>query len=165
MAHSPSQRSSPRVDAAPRHVAVELRAATSQLMRAMRATLPTSGASMAQLSVLGQLYRHGDLAPTDLARLEGVRLQTLTRLLATLEEQGWARRQADPADGRRSVLQLTPRGARLLGDHVHRREASLERAITETLSASERRTLLDACALLSRLAAELATPDQAGAER
>jgi hypothetical protein len=51
------------------------------------------------------------MSPTELARGEGVRLQSLTRLLAELQAEGWLRRRDDPADGRRSLLALTPKGS------------------------------------------------------
>lgn len=139
----------------PRHGAIALRASVSQLSRAMRSALPACDASVAQLSVLGLLHRHGALSPTELARREGVRLQTLTRLLASLESEGWATRHADARDGRRSVLRLTAGGARLLAAQVRRREASLEAAISRRLSPAEQQALLGACTLIERLAADL----------
>ena len=63
-----------------------------------------------KLSVLSRLGRQGAMSPTELARGEGVRLQSLTRLIAELEAEGWVRRSDDPADGRRSLLALTPAG-------------------------------------------------------
>ncbi len=135
--------------------AVRLRTTVSHLHRQLRAALPASGISVAKLSVLGQLHHGGALTPTELARREGVRLQSLTRLLAELEAEGWLARAAHDTDGRQSVLSLTRSGLQQLTRHVHRREASLARAIDRALSADEQTQLLQACALIDRVAAGL----------
>jgi len=139
----------------PRHCAIRLHAATARLGRALRAATAAPSAGAAALSVLGLLHRQGELAPSQLARLEGVRLQTLTRLLAELEEAGLVRRRPDPADARRGLLSLTRAGARALATHVHGRQASLQAALAEALTGPQRRALLAACELIERVAAQL----------
>jgi DNA-binding MarR family transcriptional regulator len=136
----------------PRHCALRLRASVSQLTRQLRAALPADAISVAKLSVLALLHRLGPLTPSELARRERVRLQSLTRLLAELEAEGWLRRETHPADGRQSLLSLTKPGVKMLTADVHRREASLVDAIGATLSATERAQLLRACALIDRVA-------------
>jgi DNA-binding MarR family transcriptional regulator len=136
-------------------VAVRLRAATSALLRGLRADSAPGALAPAKWSVLAQLHRLGPLAPSELARHERVRLQTLTRLLAEIETAGLIVREIDDADGRRRVLSLTPSGRTLLGAEVHRREASLRSAVQKRLSPAERVALLDACALLDRVASAL----------
>jgi len=137
------------------HCAVRLHAATTRLGRRLRALAPPAELTAAGLSVLGLLVRHGALAPSAIAAHEGVRQQTLTRLLADLEAAGLVRREADPDDARRTLLSLTKEGARRLGAQVRQREATLEQAIAD-LPAADRRRLLDACELLEELASRLA---------
>ena len=138
---------------ASRHCALRLRASVSQLTRELRSTLPPAGLSLAKLSVLAHLHRLGPLTPSDLARRERVKLQSLTRLLADLEADGSVRRTPHPADGRQSVLALTRTGVSQLTADVHRREASLVDAVAHTLDAAECALLLQACALMDRVAA------------
>ncbi len=133
------------------HVAVRLRASISGLMRRLRADPGPGALAPAKWSVLAQLHRLGPLAPSELARHERVRLQTLTRLLAEIETTGLIAREIDAADGRRRVLSLTTAGRVLLAAEVHRREASLHLAIRERLTPAERITLLEACTLLDRI--------------
>lgn len=57
---------------------------------------------------------------------------TLTGVLKRLEAQGLLSRTADPADGRRTVLRLTRRGARVAGD----KQGTLEAAVAATVSRS-----------------------------
>jgi DNA-binding MarR family transcriptional regulator len=139
-----------------RHSAIILRQSLTRLQRCLRDALPPpSAATASQLSVLGLLFRHGELTPGELARREGVRVQTLTRLLAGLEAEGWVHRQVDASDGRRHLLALTGAGRKLLTAYVHQREASLEDAITAEFNDAEQRRLLVTCDLLDRLSARL----------
>ena len=108
--------------------------------------------SVARLSVLGQLHRHGALTPSELAKRERVKLQSLTRLLADLEADGWLLRKPHGTDARQSVLSLTKIGARMLTADVQRRESSLVEAISQSLSKEERALLLAACHLIDRVA-------------
>lgn len=141
----------------PKHCAIALRGATSQLIRALRG-VGAPGTGAAALSVMSLLYRHGPMAPSELARMEGVRIQTLTRLLSELEAQGCITRQPDPADRRRSVLSLAAGGKSKLAQYVHGHEVSLEAVMQQTLSPEERQTLLAAAALMERLAQKLVQP-------
>jgi DNA-binding MarR family transcriptional regulator len=146
----------PRIPADTTHCAVRLRTAVSHLWRQLRATQPVEGMGIARLSVLGHLHRAGPMTPTELARSDRVKLQTLTRLLAELEGEGWIARAAHASDGRQSVLSLTRAGAQQLGAHVRQREASLAQAILQQLSADEQALLVQACALIDRVADKLA---------
>lgn len=147
------------------HAAVRLRATVSGLTRHLRSRATADSPGSAKLSALAQLYRLGPLTPTQLALRERVKVQTLTRLLAELERDGYAERRPHGCDARQSVLSLTASGARLLTDEVHRREASLASALDSQLSAPERQQLLAACDLIDRLADSLAEqPVQAAAQ-
>lgn len=135
-----------------KYCAAQLRTATMQLARQLRSTMQRDGLSQAMLSVLGQLYRGGAMTPTELARLEGVKLQSLTRLLAELAAAGWITRQVNAADARQSVLSISPQGRKRLGAAVRDTERSLAKVIQTRLSEADQALLLHACALLDTLA-------------
>ena len=142
-----------RIPAEVLHVAVRLRAALSAVMRPLRVRSgddKTTGS--ARLAALSHLYRLGEMTPSQLARHEGVRLQTLTRLLAEMEAADLIERTAHPEDGRQSVLSLTAAGASLLTAEARRREAALAEVLQKRLTADERAQLLAACVLLDRVA-------------
>jgi DNA-binding MarR family transcriptional regulator len=121
------------------------------LARKLRPSLREDGISVAKLSVIGQVHRAGALTPTELAARQGVKLQTLTRLLAELEAGGWLKRTRDRADGRRSLLEMTPRGTKRLFEAARDTSDRLTRLIESHLSVAERSLLLASCALLERL--------------
>ena len=136
--------------------ASRLRSSVSLLSRQLRSGSATpEGPSVAKLSVLGQLHRHGPCTPTALAGFERVKLQSLTRLLAELEAEGWIGRAPHSADGRQWLLSLTPEGTRRLKAIMRTREAALAEAIGATLDEDQRALLLEACGLIDRIAAAL----------
>ena len=129
----------------------------AQLARELRSgSASPEGPSVAKLSVLGQLHRHGPSTPTALAALERVKPQSLTRLLAELEAEGWAARSPHPSDGRQWLLSLTPEGVRRLKALMRSREAALAGVIGATLDAGQQALLLEACRLIDGIAAALA---------
>ena len=138
-----------------KHTAVRLRVSLSALMRQLRQIAPPDSIGSARLGVLGALYRLGPMTPTDLAAHERVKLQTLTRLLAELEADGWLAREPDPHDGRRTLLSLTRLGVRQLTADVQRREASLAAAIGASLTTAQQAQLLRACEALDAVTAAL----------
>ncbi len=133
------------------HCAVRLRAAVMQLSRQLRTGMQRDGLSVALLSALGQLYRGGAMTPTELAKREGVKLQSLTRLLAELEFEGWIERKANTADARQSVLSISTQGKKRLGTAVKGGELSLAKAMERCLSAQDQALLLRACTLMDTL--------------
>jgi DNA-binding MarR family transcriptional regulator len=131
--------------------ATTIRRTVLQLCRKLRPSLQREGISMAKLSVIGQINRVGRTSPTELAAREGVKIQTLTRLLAELESEGWVVRAPHDSDGRQSLLSLTPQGKKRLKDAAQAKDASLAQIIESTLNANERSLLLRACLLLDGL--------------
>jgi DNA-binding MarR family transcriptional regulator len=130
------------------------------LARRLRPAMQRDGISAAKLSVIGQIYRAGPMSPTELAAREGVKLPSLTRLVAELENDGWLAREAHESDGRRSLLALTALGRKRLIAGARAADAPLAEVIVTTLGAAERRILLQACALLENVGEALA--DRAG---
>ncbi len=130
-------------------VASELRVVIGQLVRRLRAE---HGFSLAQGAVLGRLDRDGARSTSDLATAERMRPQSMAQTVAELEEGGLISRRPDPADRRRALLELTPRGRETLEGERRQRVGWLIEAITRELSAQEQATLGEAVRLLARLA-------------
>ncbi|MGZ8648895.1 MAG: MarR family transcriptional regulator, partial [Solirubrobacteraceae bacterium] len=95
----------------------------------------------------------GPLTPSELADRERIQRPTVTRLLVRLEAAGLIARAADPADGRSSLITVTPAGRALLRELRLRKDAFLARRL-ERLDAEERATLDRAAAILERLLEE-----------
>lgn len=132
--------------------ASQLRRAVTLLSRPLRPKLQTEGIGPAKLSVIGQLRLVGPMTPTELAAREGVKIQSLTRLLAELEAESWVKREPHATDGRQSVLTLTKSGLALLGSAAKNVEISLAQVIASELTSAECVQLQKACLLLERIA-------------
>jgi DNA-binding MarR family transcriptional regulator len=130
-------------------LASELRMVLGHLMRRLRAE---HRFSLSQGAVLGRLDREGTKSIGDLAIAERVRPQSMTQTIADLEGDGLIARRPDPADGRRTLVELTEQGRDTLEADRRHREGWLARAIAEDLSPSEQQTLMEAVTLLRRLA-------------
>ena len=74
----------------------------------------------------------------------------MTRIVARLEEEGYATRQVDPADRRVARVSITPTGRRFLERSRSRKEAFLAQRVAR-LSPSEQATLARALPVLERL--------------
>jgi DNA-binding MarR family transcriptional regulator len=130
-------------------LASELRMVLGHLVRRLRAE---HRFSLSQGAVLGRLDREGIKSIGDLAGAERVRPQSMTQTISDLEAEGLVARLADPADGRRILVELTEQGREILEADRREREGWLARAIAEDLSVQQQRLLADAVLLLTRLA-------------
>jgi DNA-binding MarR family transcriptional regulator len=84
-----------------------LRDAMDRALEELELTTPLYAALM----VIGQ---HPDISKADLARLCFVLPQSMTRMMATMEERGYVSRRAHPTHGRILKTRLTPSGRRKL---------------------------------------------------
>lgn len=131
-----------------------IRRSVVRLVRRLRLERADEELSLAKLTILGFLYNEGPVTATALAARERIRPQSLTRLVAFLEERGFVSRQPDDADRRRLLISITPAGKKALAADIRKKEAWLARAMERMLSPDEHRTLIHACRLLDRLTEE-----------
>ena len=101
---------------------------------------------------MARLDRTGPISSAELARLERISPQSIGATLAVLEERGLVARQADPLDGRRALLSLTPAGNDLLGRRRSARSELLSQTLAAHFSDAEIKLLRDAAPLIERLA-------------
>ncbi|MEV0981411.1 MarR family transcriptional regulator [Streptomyces sp. NPDC049915] len=131
--------------------AQELRVLIGRLRRRVREVAGDDALTPSQVSALTLVGKHGAATASALASAEGVRPQSMAATLAALEQHGLIRRSPDPADGRRQLVTLTEAGQdRIAGDR-QAREEWLARALQDRYTEAERRTVLEALALLERL--------------
>ena len=134
-------------------LASALRLAVMRLARRMRAERSDTLLTLSQLAALATLERHGAMTPRDLAAAERVQPPSLTRLAASLEEQGLITRTPHASDGRRVLLAVSASGAALLREDRRRRDAWLAQQLAG-LDPQECAVLEQATTVLDRLAAQ-----------
>src|ERR671937_136392 len=112
--------SSQQVEAADRFHSAAIHA-----LRHVRREDPGTGLSAARLSALSVLVYGGPRTLGELAAAEQVRPATTTRIVQSLERDGYVRRESDPADGRVVRLQATAKGRRVMQQGRERRVQNL----------------------------------------
>ncbi len=92
------------------------------------------------------------MSAAELAARERIRPQSLTRLVAQLEQSGYIKRRDDESDGRRVLIDITTSGKDVLIRDVRQRDAWLALAISTELTATEQELLRLAAQLMEKLA-------------
>ncbi len=120
-------------------------------VRRARAAAASQELSWSEISVLKRLAQEGPATTADLARLQGMRPQSMRTIITALEQMGMIEREPHATDGRQVNLVLTPRGA-----DVHKRAGDAKRTwlaqAIEKLDEHDRETLFAAGRIITRLA-------------
>jgi DNA-binding MarR family transcriptional regulator len=132
-------------------IAANLRRSMARMNRRLRQETRGNGLSAAKHGVLGHLYRDGAQTAGTLADAEGVQPQSLTRVLAELEQSGHVLRRQDDADRRQFMLEITPAGRELIRREARQRAHWLAAGMESRLTAVERQVLQLAAQLFDRL--------------
>lgn len=126
--------------------------AVLRLAREMRLAAEDGDLRGGALSLLATLQREGAMSAVELARRQRLQPQSLTRHLARLDAGGLIARSVDAADARRHVIQITELGTATLTRQMARRRDWLADRIAERLDHAEQARLLEAAALMMRVA-------------
>jgi DNA-binding MarR family transcriptional regulator len=128
-------------------LAAELRIVLGRLIRRLRAQYRFP---LTQASVLGRLDREGPQYIGELAAAERVRPQSMSQALDELEAEKLIERRPDAADGRRTLIALTPKGHAALEADRAVRDGWLTKEIVQ-FTPQEQEILQEAVLLLDRL--------------
>lgn len=115
-----------------------------------RSTVPVSRTEASVLAALAERPRR----ITELAASEHITQPGITLLVNRLEQRGWAKREADPADRRVVLVTLTPEGREALANLRAEYRALLHEEMA-TLDDGEVETLAAAVEILDKLIARL----------
>jgi DNA-binding MarR family transcriptional regulator len=121
-----------------------------------RATPPVQWNSVA-LSTLGELARRGSLRITDLVAAARITQPGMTSLVGRMAAAGLVVKEADPADGRVTLVSVTPAGLAYLNQIHARRAQEIARHVRD-LSPARLQSLLDAVDAMETLADQPITP-------
>ena len=137
------------------NAAPKLRRSVTHMARRLRGLRSDHGVSGAKLAILGWLFRAGrSMTATDLANLERLQPQSLTRIISELDEQGFIRRTQDETDRRQILIEITQAGQELLVVDAYHQDQWLAKAMSGKLTRAERDILCVAAELLEKLASE-----------
>jgi DNA-binding MarR family transcriptional regulator len=126
--------------------------AVARLHRRVRHEGEVAGEELtaSSMAALVTIERNGPITLGDLAAVEHVQPPSMTRIVARLEELGYATRVVDPTDRRVARAAITPAGRRFLARGRTRRDAFLTRSV-ERLSPQDQALLERALPVLERL--------------
>ena len=114
--------------------------ATHALYKGFDAHVRAAGLSSIEWRVLARLQDGDALTVSQLAHEVLAKQPTVTKLVQRMSEQGWVALQADAADQRRTLVQATAAGRRLVRPLVERARAH-EADMLRTLAAPEKAAL------------------------
>ncbi|MER7930608.1 MarR family transcriptional regulator [Streptomyces sp. NPDC096057] len=130
-------KASPEWSEDPALLATNLRVVLSQLVRRLREQSTIGDLTKSQEAVLLRLERDGSTTATGLARAEGMRPQSMAKIVKALEEAGLVEGTADPSDGRRTLLALTDTARGHFRTGGLAKDDWLTRAILDSLTPEE----------------------------
>jgi DNA-binding MarR family transcriptional regulator len=108
-------------------------------------------ATWSQLTTLARIIAEGPATTSALAQAEHVRRQSMAETIAALRANGLVASEPDPGDRRKTLITATEKGQQLSATIPAAREAWLSSAISTLLDA-EQQTLLEAAAIMNRIA-------------
>ena len=132
-------------------LAKDIRALVGKLKRRLREQAAPGDLTPSQTSVLLRLEREGSATTSSLARLEGMRPQSMGAVIAPLEAAGLVSGTPDPKDGRQTILSLTDACRKWVEEGRAARQDWLTRTLQARLSPQEQDRLGEAITLLKRL--------------
>jgi DNA-binding MarR family transcriptional regulator len=130
-------------------LAARMRLAVGRLHRRF-SRRAVAGLTPSQLSVLVTVEQHGPLRLGDLATREVITPPTVTRLVASLLDNGLVKRVTDPEDGRAALIEISDSGLALLEQIRRERTAFIAERIAR-LDPRARAHVAEAVALLEQL--------------
>ncbi|MET0931679.1 MAG: MarR family transcriptional regulator [Aeromicrobium sp.] len=130
-------------------VAESLRSAIGRFIRATKAHADSMPPS--RLETLGHLNRSGPQTMVELAEARGVSHQSVSRMIADLEQLGLVVKKSHPTDARGFLVTLSPEGRSVLGAEHLARADIIAVAIDATLSKRDQQLLARVPAILDRL--------------
>jgi DNA-binding MarR family transcriptional regulator len=122
------------------------------LLRGIKTADQETGLTPPRLSALSVLVFAGPQNLASLARTEGVKPPTMSKLVAELEEEGFVEKSADLHDRRGLIIAATARGKKVMLQGRDRRLALLKQRLGR-LSAKEIALLASAAPVLLKIAA------------
>jgi DNA-binding MarR family transcriptional regulator len=132
-------------------LAARLRPALLRLVRVIRNQRVDLSLTLGQLSALSTIEKYGPVSPREIASLERVQPPSMTKVLASLEEQGFVRREPHPTDGRQALIAVSAKGQSWLDAERTERDRWLNKRLA-MLDPEEREILLSAAPLIDKLA-------------
>ncbi len=107
--------------------------------------------SQTERSTLGLLDLHGELLPSDIARMEKVTTQSVSQVVNHLTELKYIGKRASEEDRRKVLISLTEEGKVYLEQMRQDKQEWLAKSLYEKMSPEEKQLLMEAVKLMTKL--------------
>jgi DNA-binding MarR family transcriptional regulator len=134
-------------------LASSLRLALMRAARRIRSQRVHTEITLSQLSALATVKKCGPLSAGEVASIERVQPPSMTKILASLEANGWIERAPHPDDRRQSIISATQAGLDLLDEEARARDQWLAKRLLD-FSPEDRELLRKSIDVLDRLGSE-----------
>jgi DNA-binding MarR family transcriptional regulator len=131
----------------------EVMDAVGMLVRRIRSQPGLQGLSLTEKGVISRLSREGEATTAELARVQGMKPQSMGAVVMALEQQGLVSRKPHATDGRQQLIEVTDAGVAKYKEYRAARRHWLSDAMQE-LSEEEQETVFAAGKILEQLARE-----------
>src|SRR5580698_5352310 len=132
-------------------LAAQIRTTLSRLKRRLREHGGREDLTPSQVTVLLRLEKDGAATVSGLARAEGMRPQSMSSIVTSLQDAGLVGSSSDPNDGRQTLMSLSSKCEKWFREGRAARQDWLTNTILQKLSTQEQQKLSAALELLSRL--------------
>jgi len=130
----------------------ELRTVLARLVKKLRKkAVSGEHLSLTERSTMVQLQHNGSMLPSELAANEHITNQSMSQIVAHLLELDYINRTPSETDGRKVLISLTEKGARILEQVRNERDEWLLKAIEETCTPDEQATIKKVIVPLTKL--------------
>ncbi|HEY4062239.1 MAG TPA: MarR family transcriptional regulator [Puia sp.] len=136
-------------------VAAQLRTLLGRLVKVIRKhTRNDALLSLTERSIIGLLYHHQELLPSELAQMEKVTTQSISQVVNHLSELNFINKNSSGEDKRKVLLSLSPTGKAYLEQLRLEKQEWLAHVLHERVTPKEKETLSEALRILSKLVDE-----------
>jgi DNA-binding MarR family transcriptional regulator len=133
-------------------LASSLRDIVSRMHKRLRREVKSvDNLSLTEVTTLSYLYTNGSMYPSELAEVTMVKAQSMSQIITHLEELGIITKTPSDTDKRKVAISLTDFGKQMVEQTRYERDEWMDDAIEKNLSAAEKKTLLEAVALMNKL--------------
>jgi DNA-binding MarR family transcriptional regulator len=140
----------PDTPVSPETVVPALTQAIGQILRRLRIEANPDGLNFSQTAAIASLDENGGMTTADLARAQGMKPQSMSTILASLEQEALVERKAHPTDGRQVLFSLTAQGVEARRQRSTAKHQWLLAAVAK-LDQAEQQTLLVAATIIRGL--------------
>ena len=131
-------------------VAANLYSGLARVSRQLRHMDLPQGFTPERLRTLATIHTNGPISVTALAEMEKVRPATVSRMISSLEEDGFVKRREDAKDKRSVLISTTPKGRQMYLRANRRYLKQLNEAL-DTLEPEQLKLMRELAGLLEKL--------------